>query len=157
VYAVYNPARIQTVPIFGPHGIAYSSNESGRFEIYVRPFTGVSPAPGDKWLVSPSGGDFPRWSPNGRELFYTTEDRHLMVVNYTMKGGAFVIDKPRVWLERPLAIRDNTTWSFDLAPDGKRVLVLIPTDQAEVQKQPTHVTFLFNFFDELRRRVPAGK
>jgi Tol biopolymer transport system component len=146
-------------PQFSPDGrwIAYISGESGRYEVYVRPFIGASPAPGDKWLASTAGGIVPYWARNGRELFYMNLDRRLMVVNYTVKGGAFVVDKPRVWSERQLPPIADNTWSFDLAPDGKRVLVLIPAAQVEDQKPPTNVTFLFNFFDELRRRAPARK
>jgi hypothetical protein len=75
-----------------------------------------------------------------------------MVVSYTVKVDTFVADKPRVWIPNPGKARD-----FDLAPDGKRMLVLTPVESAEPPKQEHEVVFLFNFFDELRRRVPAGK
>jgi hypothetical protein len=70
----------------------------------------------------------------------------MMVVSFTTNGGAFVASKPRLW--------DLGTF-FDLAPDGKRFAVL----QAEASEQngPTQVTVLLNFFDEVRRRAPAGK
>ena len=149
---------VQINPQFSPDGrwIAYTSSESGRSEIYVRPFTGASPATGDKWLVWTAGGSIPYWARNGRELFYMNLDRRLMVVTYTVKGGVFVIDKPRVWSERQLAPFTDT-WTFDFAPDGKRVLVFTNLRETEAQKPPTHVTFLFNFFDYLRQRVPARK
>jgi len=150
---------IQRFPKFSPDGrwIAYTSNESGRTEVYVRPFTGGSAVPGDKWRVSTGGSSLsPYWARNGRELFFLNVDRRLMVVNYTVKGGAFVLDKPRVWSERPPPLIDDNTWPFDLAPDGKRILVLVPAAGTEAQKPPTHVTFLFNFFDYLRQRVPVS-
>jgi hypothetical protein len=57
---------------FSPDGrwIAYSSDESGRWEVYVRPF----PGPGGKWQVSTSGGDYPEWRRDGKELFYLSAD-----------------------------------------------------------------------------------
>src|SRR5262249_10794096 len=70
-------------PVFSPDGrwIAYSSNESGRPEVYVRAFS-VSTAAGEgKWQISNSGGTFPGWSPNGRELLYRSGDQ-IMIVGY---------------------------------------------------------------------------
>jgi hypothetical protein len=75
----------------------------------------------------------------------------LMAVSYTMKGDTFVQEKPHVWIDK----LGGTDW--DLAPDGNRVLVLTPVESAEGPKPEHEVVFLINFFDELRRRVPAGK
>ncbi len=63
---------------FSPDGrwIVYRSNESGRFEIYIRPF----PGPGGSQLVSTAGGQYPRWHPNGQELFYVAPDGQMMSV-----------------------------------------------------------------------------
>ena len=74
-----------------------------------------------------------------------------MAVSYTVKGDTFVPEKPRVWLSKI----GGTDW--DLAPDGKRVLVLTPVGSAETPKREHELVFLINFFDELRRRVPTGK
>jgi serine/threonine-protein kinase len=89
-------------PAFSPDGrwLAYASDESGIHQVYVRAF----PDNGSKWQVSYDGGLYPVWSPNGRELFFETEDRPvIMVTTYTAKGDSFVPDKPRVWSEKPLA------------------------------------------------------
>jgi hypothetical protein len=72
-----------------------------------------------------------------------------MVESYAVNGEVFVASKPRLWAEK----RD--LGDFDLAPDGKR-FVVVQAETAE-QKGPTQVTFLLNFFDELRRRVPAER
>ena len=53
-------------------------------------------------------------------------------------------------------LRDNTTSTYDLAPEGKRIAAFM-ADEANGEKPVTHLTFLLNFFDELRRRVPGGK
>jgi hypothetical protein len=74
-----NPPRYETAPRFFPDGrwIAYVSPESGRNEIYVRPF----PGPGGKWQVSTEGGTEPVWNPKGHELFYRSGNK-LMAVEY---------------------------------------------------------------------------
>lgn len=99
---------------------------------------------------------YPVWSRNGRELFFFRHrEKQLMVASYTVDGDSFLPDKPRVWSEKRLA-NFGTTRSYDLAPDGKRTVALMPAEGAEGQKSPDHLIFLLNFFDELRRRVPSG-
>ena len=78
-----------------------------------------------------------------------------MAVGYTAKGDSFAAGKPRVWTEARL--RSTSVYpSFDLASDGKR-LAALGADDANVEKLPTSLTFLLNFFDELRRKAPEGK
>ena len=144
----------QRHPAFSPDGrwLAYASDESGAYQVYVRAF----PDKGGKWQVSNSGGLDPEWSPMGRDLFFRSADNRIMVASYTMKGDSFAADKPRIWSDKP--IWDNGLGrNYDLAPDGKRVVALMPVDAPGAQQAQTHVIFLQNFFDELRRRVPAGK
>jgi Tol biopolymer transport system component len=147
-------------PAFSPDGrwLAYTSNESGSDEIYVRPF----PGPGGRTLVSSGGGMFPVWERNGRELFFLSSERLIMVAGYTENAGAFMAGKPRVWSRKVLyrgawtTLLAFPTSMFDVAPDGKRIAVtLSPADMGE-QRPVTHFTLLLNFFDELRRRAPAG-
>ena len=135
---------------FSPDGrwMAYSSNESGSFQVYVRAF----PDKGGKWQISNSGGMYPVWSRNVRELFYRTEDNQIMVASYTVKGDSFVADKPRVWSEKRIA-DIGLLANYDLAPDGKRIAALLPAGTPEDQKAQNHVIFLENFFDEVRRRT----
>ena len=128
--------------------MAYDSNESGSYQVYVRPF----PDKGGKWQISNSGGVYPVWSRNGRELFFRTEDSQIMVASYTVKGDSFVADKPRVWTEKSIA-SIGLLANYDLAPDGKRIVALMPTGTPEYQKAQNHVIFLENFFDEVRRRT----
>ena len=140
-------------PSFSPDGrwMAYSSDESGTFQVYVRAF----PDKGGKWQISNSGGGYPMWSRNGHELFFETLDNHIMVAGYTVKGDSFVADKPRVWSEKRVGGGGmlNAAKNVDLAPDGKRVIALMPVETAEAQKAQNQVTFLENFFDEVRRRT----
>jgi Tol biopolymer transport system component len=73
-----NSVFTEAEPAFSPDGrwIAYVSNESGSYEVYVRPF----PGPGGKWQVSTGAGTYPKWSRNGKDLFYRTVDSKIMVV-----------------------------------------------------------------------------
>jgi serine/threonine-protein kinase len=136
----------ERAPSFSPDGrwLAYSSNEAGPYQVYVRAF----PDKGGKWQVSTSGGLQPVWSHTGRELFFRNYNYQAMVAPYTVQGASFRVDKPRLWSDTVLAR------AFALAPDGKRVVALMSAEDPEGQKPQDHVIFLLNFFDELRRRVP---
>lgn len=145
----------ETLPEFSPDGqwMAYVSNESSRNEVYVRPF----PGPGGKWQISTGGGTYPIWSRNGRELFYETipPDHRIMVAEYIAKGDSFITGKPRLWSDKQILYVDYP--NLDLAPDGKRFAVFPQPETALESKGNVNVTFLVNFFDELRRRVPLTK
>jgi hypothetical protein len=80
-----------------------------------------------------------------------------MVAAYTAKGDSFTADKPRLWSNRQILQDIPAPWNLDLAPDGKRFAVFPKPEATGEQKGSVHVTVLLNFFDELRRRVPAGK
>jgi serine/threonine-protein kinase len=148
-----NASAVEVYPAFSPDGrwIAYFSNESGPGEVYVRPF----PGPGGKWQISTGGGALPEWSRNGKELFYRTFDSKIMVVNYTTSGDSFHADKPRLWSPGQFTGRE-TALNYALHPDGKRFAVFKAPNATETAPIK-NVSFIFNFFDELRRKVTAGK
>jgi serine/threonine-protein kinase len=137
-------------PAFSPDGrwVAYFSGTSGNTDVYVRPFPPSASDQGGQWQVSNNGGTEPLWSPNGRDLLYRRDDQ-IMAVGYTVKGDAFIADKPRVWIAK----LGGSTW--DLAPDGQRVAVLTPIEAQDAPKPEHTMVLLLNFADELRRRVPA--
>ncbi|SPF39809.1 Serine/threonine protein kinase (fragment) [Candidatus Sulfopaludibacter sp. SbA4] len=137
-------------PAFSPDGrwIAYSSDESRRFEIYVRPFP---PGPG-KWEISRDGGNWARFTRDGKQLFYEAADGHIMVVDYQAKGVSFLAGNPRRWTESPIYI-NGTFAHYDVAPDGKRIVAFQGPAGGE-EKGSVHVTLMLNFFDELKRRMP---
>jgi serine/threonine protein kinase len=145
----------EAFPSFSPDGrwMAHMSDESGTNQVYVRAF----PDKGGKWQISNSGGIWPMWSRNGRELFFETLDNYIMAATYVVKGDSFVADKPRLWSEKQLGMARLGKRNVHLAPDGKRVVALMPVETAEGQKAQNHVTFLMNFSDEVRRKVPVGK
>jgi dipeptidyl aminopeptidase/acylaminoacyl peptidase len=149
-------------PAFSPDGrwLAYDSDESGKYEVYVRAFPAPSPnigqgAQGGKWQISNSGGQLPRWSRTGHQLLYQSGDQ-IMAVRYAVKGDTFVAEKPRVWIAK-LGVGARDSWIWDLSPDGRRVLVVTPVESSEAPKQEHEIVMLQDFFDELRRRVPSAK
>ena len=148
-----NSPFIEVNAAFSPDGrwLAYQSNDTGRMEVYVRPF----PGPGGKWQVSTAGGVFPTWSRNRKELFYRAPDGTLMLAPYSVDGDAFRAEKPLLWSPgRVFFLGTNRT--FDLHPDGQRVAVLkAAEEQAEARRDK--VVLIQNFFDELRRIAPAAK
>jgi serine/threonine-protein kinase len=141
-------------PMISPDGrwLAYVSNESGKAEVYVRPFPAPPSGQGGKWQVSNNGGTTARWSRAAHELLYRSGDQ-VMSVGYSVKGERFLAEKPRVWIARLGA--SGIGW--DLAPDGKRVVALIPEGPTQAVQQEHAIVMLLNFSDELQRRVPVGK
>jgi len=77
-----------------------------------------------------------------------------MAVGYTAKSDSFAAGKPRVWTETRLRDLGGSS-NYDLAPDGKRLAAMLTdNDDASGGEEPTHLTFLLNFFDELRPPRP---
>jgi serine/threonine-protein kinase len=147
-------ATLEVYASVSPDGrwLAYADAEGGTYEVYVRAF----PDKGARVQISNTGGMIPLWSQDGHELFYRTEDQRIMVVDYAVKGDSFVPQRPRVWSGKQLASM-GTGKNYDLAPDGKHCAVVIPVESAEPRETQSHVNLVVNFFDEVRRRVPAGK
>jgi len=138
-------------PEFSPDGrwMAYTSDESNRQEVYVRPF----PGPGLKQQVSSEGGSEPLWARNGKQLFYRREDQ-VWVVDIRTNGG-FAAGKPHLLFEKPGYGRTYPIRSWDLSLDGQRFLMV-----KFENRKPTPVTEMIlvqNWFEELKRLVPIGK
>ena len=146
-----NSQYSEEYPEFSPDGrwIAYVSDESARDEVYVRPF----PGPGMKHQVSSQGGVQPLWARNGRQLFYRRQDQ-VWAVDVRTDGG-FSTGKPRLLFERPGYSPGIPTRSYDLSQDGQRFLMV----KLEQRKPApvTEMTLVQNWFEELKRLVPAGK
>jgi Tol biopolymer transport system component len=142
-------------PSISPDGrwLAYTSNESTKSEVYVRTFQPSATSAGGKWQVSNNGGSFPHWSLNGHELMYQSADQ-VMTVSYTVSGTAFIAGKTHVWID---SLSGASRYGWDLAPDGKRIVALVPVATAKAPPPEHVIVMLQNFADELRRRVPFGK
>ena len=141
-------------PTFSPDGrwLAYSSNETGREEIYITSY----PKPGGRIAVSTTGGRSPQWSANGRELFYRN-GRQMMAV--TMAPGATLsIGTPRMLFEGDYVQEDPTQGAanYDVSADGQRFLLMkdaAPTAQATSPEPQINV--VLNWTEELKRLVPT--
>jgi serine/threonine-protein kinase len=140
----------ESAPRFSPdgHWLAYVSDESGRYETYVKPY----PGPGGKWQISTEGGTEPAWNSNGRELFYRSGDK-MMAVDIAAQPS-FTAGKPRMLFEGHYQTTPVTYPNYDVSPDGQRFLMLKPIEQA--QAAPTQINVVLNWFEELKRRVPTG-
>jgi eukaryotic-like serine/threonine-protein kinase len=103
--------------------IAYASDESGAFEVYVRSF----PRPGFKRQVSGEGGSQPVWRRDGKELFYLAANDRLMAVA-TRLGETFAADAPRPLFGRRLAASSSDSPLYDATPDGRRFLLSVRSD-----------------------------
>jgi serine/threonine protein kinase/Tol biopolymer transport system component len=141
--------QYETAPEFSPDGrwIVYASNESGRDEIYVRPYTGQ----GGKWQVSTEGGTEPVWNPKGHELFYRNGQK-MMAVDYNAQP-TFSAGKPKMLFEGSYVSTPRTSPDYDVSPDGQRFLMLKPPDQAQA---PAPINVVLNWTDELKQQVPTG-
>jgi serine/threonine-protein kinase len=139
-------------PQISPNGrwIAYTSNESGTNEIYVRPFPEVHSG---RWQVSTSGGYSPLWSPDGRELFYRNADAVMAVSVKT--DPTFSFETPATLFQ----ITDVTSFAldphpWDISPDGKRFLMMKETAAPEESAGPRRINIVLNWSEELRQRAP---
>jgi serine/threonine-protein kinase len=133
--------------------IAYESLETGRSEIYVRPFPSVTAG---KWPVSTGGGSQPLWARSGKELFFVAPSGALMSVPVgggtplTIGPPARVFDGSFVWVLPTYAGRQ-----YDVSSDGQRFLVMKPSSSQDQADVPTSITIVQNWTEELKQRVPT--
>ncbi len=124
--------------------LAYISNESGRFEVYVHPFPNTNDG---KWLVSTDGGSEPVWAHSGRELFYKGSG-DLMVVD-VLPGLTFVMGERRV-LFSVQGFRSTPFHQFyDVTPDDQRFVMIRNLGGQEASE----LIVVENFFEELKAKV----
>lgn len=141
----------QTNAVFSPDGkfLAYASSESGRYEVYVRPFGQGS----GKWQISTGGGNFPVWARNGKQLFYR-ESGNIMAVDVTTQP-VFNVSTPRVMVPSAVtAPLSNGIDSFDVSLDGQHFLV---HEQSSEAGQTVQINVILNWSEDLRHLNPVGK
>jgi len=135
-------------PTFSPDGqwLAFTSDRSGRDEVYVQPY----PGEGGIVPISTDGGIQPVWARSGRELFYRSGDK-MMVVPLTAKP-TLKAETPRVLFEGSYSVGylDHTP-NYDVSPDGQR-FVMVKEGEGERQ---TQIHIILNWFEELKRLVPT--
>ena len=139
------------MPRFSPdgHWLAYSSDESGRYEIYAQPY----PGPGGKVQISTDGGTEPVWNRNGRELFFRSDDK-MMGVDIANQPG-FSAGKPKVLFTGEYVPAPFGSANYDVSRDGQRFLMVKASKQARAA--PTQINIVLNWFEELKQKVPVGK
>jgi serine/threonine protein kinase len=144
-------------PEVSPNGrwMAYTSNESGQYEIYVRPFPEVDKG---RWQVSTSGGHSPLWSRDGRELFYRNGDAVIAVSVKT--EPTFSLQTPKILFRGSYFPPGSTigmirSHIWDISPDGKRFLMMKLPGTAPGEGGPRRINIVLNWFEELKQRVPV--
>jgi hypothetical protein len=131
--------------------LAYESDESGREEIYVRPFPDVQ---GGRWQVSTGGGTRPLWARNGRELFYLVPPGRVMSVPI-QSGASFRAGNPQVVFDGPY-VAPNSSRTYDVSPNGERFLMIKAASQDKTSGSPPSIIVVEGWFEELKRRVPTN-
>lgn len=141
----------ETYPTISPDGrwLAYASNESGSWEVYVRAMTDSTA----RVRVSLSGGRVPRWSKSSRRIYFSTDDQRIMAASYTTPGGRFVAGTPRQWTPVRLA-NTGVLPNFDLGRDDRHIVALMPAGGSAEAEPANHITLMENFVEELRRGLP---
>jgi Tol biopolymer transport system component len=133
---------------FSPDGtwIAFTSDRSGQDEVYVKPFTG----PENMIQISTDGGKHPVWARNSKELFYRNGNQ-MMAVPIQIYP-IFEAGTPTLLFEGSFSY-GYLDWSFsyDISPDGKRFVM------AKKGDTPIELNVVLNWFEEIKRKVPAGK
>lgn len=137
---------------FSPDGrwLAYTSNESGREEVYVRAY----PGPGGKWQISTAGGSHPQWSPTGREIFFRAGDEMMAVAiaaeETELNAGEVVPLFSGDFRKAQFSHQEHLY--YDVSADGERFVMLRPVPR---EVAPTTLTVVLNWLDELAARVPT--
>ncbi|MEO6259771.1 MAG: hypothetical protein ABIP63_05445, partial [Thermoanaerobaculia bacterium] len=121
--------------------IAYSSNETGQSEVFVRPMDSAA----GKWQISEGGGSMPQWNRNGRELFYVSSEKVLMSVPIH-PAPAFRADTPRPLFQT--AVKKGLGVSYGVSPDGSRFLVDTLVEDADASS----VTLFQNWRSKAARK-----
>jgi len=131
---------------FSPDGrwLAYASNESGRFEVYVRPYDESQ----RRFAVSSDGGSYPLWRRDGAELFYRSGNK-MMAVSVSARGSDVTLSTPRMLFDRRYGFETSTIANYDVSLDGTRFLMV--KDEVGAGR----VNIVLNWFEELKRLAPT--
>jgi hypothetical protein len=153
--ALWEQPAAQYGGIVSPDGrwLAYVSQESGVDEVYVRPASGH----GGKWHVSVEGGIVPVWSPDGKELYFVRDDTMMAVAIEASETQitAGLPGLPRRLFDFPPGRRsERDSRSFDIAPDGKRFVLMRSATPGMGRRQ---INVVLNWSEELKGKVPSGK
>jgi serine/threonine-protein kinase len=132
--------------------LAYEADNSGRYEIYVRPFPSVNAG---SWQVSTGGGAQPLWAHSGQELFYVAPDGALMAVAVQARGSVWATQTPRRLFGGPYYVGGgiNSIRHYDITADDRRFLML---KEAADDANTAQIIVVQNWFEELKRLAPTN-
>ena len=149
--ALVDTIRNEGYPALSPDGkwMAYQSDESGLFEIYVEPFQGLAGGSKRRWKISAGAGNvqsgLPRWRGDGKELFFMTSTGNMMSVNVSGNGAEFSAEEPKLLFgTRPIP----NSWNlFDVSADGQRFILNLPMEWSNTSL----ITVTTNWSDKSKR------
>jgi len=132
---------------FSPDGryLAYCSRETGELEVYITSL----PAREARRVVSTGGGFQPRWSRNGKELFYVTRERDLMAVPVS-PSPELSVGRAKSLFRLPAFA--GVQWQYDVHPDGRRFLLVERSNAGNPDRKPPSIHVVENWFEEFRGR-----
>jgi Tol biopolymer transport system component len=141
--ATFNQSNAQFSP--DGHWVVYTSNESGRDEVYVQPF----PGPGGKWMISTEGGNYPMWARSGREIFFRSEDKMMSAPAETQP--TFKTGTPRMLFRGGNYLGLG---NYDVAPDGQHFLMI---NEKQAPTSSKELSIILHWTEELKHRVPPAR
>jgi serine/threonine-protein kinase len=132
--------------------LAYVSQESGRPEVYVRPFPNVGAG---RWQVSTGGGTAPRWAHSGRELFYQADPTNAMMAVSVTLAPSFTAGTPRKLFDVPRPYPSLGGPYYDVTPDDRR-FIMARVVSSDLKQGPAQLVVVENFREEVRRKLSAA-
>ena len=148
VTPLLNSKADEAYPEISPdgHWLAYVSNESGREEVYVRPF----PEPGGRTQVSATGGEAPAWSRDGKQLFFLSNDGFW--ITDVRANPTFSSSRPRLLFKQLDYLYGFPSRTWDVSLDGQHFLIVKPADRKS--KPVTELILVQDWFDDLKHLIP---
>jgi serine/threonine-protein kinase len=136
-------------PVFSPDAkwITYDSDESGRWEVYVRPSSGE----GSRWQVSAHGGEFARWSKDGAAIYYQERNKAAWRVPVRPVGSSLEVGRP----EKLFDLTPGMQADWDVASDGKRFLI-IQSEETTLAGGRNMLKLTFNWFEDLKATLTTS-
>ena len=145
-------------PAISPDGrwLAYSSDETGRLEVYVQRF----PERGGRQPISVGGGVLPEWSADGNELFYGRGAPPVAMMRVTMDGDegdppSWIVGTPERLFEWRYYLAGVGLRHYDVSPDGQRFLMITTGGPADAGAGRAEINVVLDWFEELKARVPV--
>ncbi len=127
------------------HWLAYSSNESGRMEVYVRPFPAVRAG---RWQISTKGGSEPTWAHSGKEIFYRDAGGEMVAAQVTTRPAVAVLGRLKLFAAGSF-VTDEAHRAYDVSPDDQR-FIMIATEGGD---QPNELVLVENWLEELKAKM----